>query len=712
MKIFLINILSIILFLNVFGQDQKKESKRKQYELESISYIGNSYFSDAELNDVISLRESPNSISQFLNNLIGLGEEAVYFDSLSLPEEELKLKSFYFNNGFFDAKISSTYFLDSEDDECYIVFEIREGKACKINKVTAYGLNNISDEHKRMIEGMTKVDTTENYSYEKISLINTNITNYLRNNGFMFAKFDSTTIYIDTMKSKVYADLYFTHDKKYKLGDIKVEKSGEGKDEVNEKLIKEIADLKKDDVYSEYNIRLAQGRLYRTNLFNIAYVNNVVEDTVNNTVPINISTEIGSMYEIAPEIIMNNEDNRFNLGLSVGFSKKNFFGGARILTLNGSIASQNIFEFIKNVSVADTTVIGYADLRLILEQPFLFGANIGTRTELYTTLQKRKNEYNTSAYGAKLSLDFEMPEYVYLTSFRTSWNIENLKVLYKKSYLERVFRSYIDDTPGYSDEEKDSIATDIAKKIGRESNSNNTLLAFNFGANKTNDFTFPTKGYKTHLMIGNANTIPLIISKIAKEEIKSPLYFKTQFDFSVFPSVYHSKKNAFGIKLRVGVISVYDGQESAVPYNQRFTAGGSNSVRGWQSRELVPEFSFGEFDFTTISPADLEAILLDQAAPGGLFLLEGSIETRNRLIGDIGAALFLDWGNSWANSKAFRYDEIAVSAGFGLRYYTDFIPFRLDFGFKLYDPMTGVPVMKQRFWKDVLQIHFAIGEAF
>jgi len=528
----------------------------------------------------------------------------------------------------------------------------------------------------------------------------------------MFAKFDSTTVYIDTMKNKVDAELFFTHGKKYNLADIKVEKSGAGKDDVDEELIKDIADLKKGDIYSDYNIRLAQGRLYRTNLFNIAYVNNVVEDTVNNTVPINISTEIGSMYEIAPEIIMNNEDNRFNLGLSVGFSKKNFLGDARILTLNGSIASQNIFEFIKNVSVADTSVIGYADLRLILEQPFLFGANIGTRAELYTTLQKRKNEYNTSAYGAKLSLDFEMPEYVYLTSFRTSWNIENLKVLYKKSYLERVFRSYIDDAPGYSDREKDSIATAIAEKIGKESSSNNTLLALNFGANKTNDFTFPSKGYKTHLMIGNANAIPWVLSEISKKQLKSPLYFKTQFDFSVFPSIYHSRDNAFGIKLRVGVINVYNGQESAVPYNQRFTAGGSNSVRGWQLRELVPEFSFGEFDFTTISPADLEAILLDQAAPGGLFLLEGSIETRNRLIGDIGTALFLDWGNSWANTKAFRYDEIAVSTGFGIRYYADFIPFRLDFGFKLYDPLSGVPVMKQRFWKDVLQIHFAIGEAF
>ncbi|VAX26113.1 hypothetical protein MNBD_IGNAVI01-862 [hydrothermal vent metagenome] len=706
MKFILLNIISAVLFLNVFAQSER------QYELESISYIGNSYFSDAELNDVISLRESPGSVSQYLNNLIGLGEEAVYFDSLSLPEEELKLKSFYFNNGFFDAKISSTYFPDSTDYECYVVFEIREGRLSRINKITAFGLNDLSAYHKRMIKGMTSVDTTENYSYSKISGINSNITNYLRNNGYMLAEFDSTTIYIDTMKNKVEAKLYFTHGKKYSLSEIDVVKSGVGKDEVDTELIKEVADLNKGDVYSEYNIRLAQSRLYRTNLFNIAYVKNEIEDTVGNNVPINISTEIGNMYEIAPEIIMNNEDNRFNLGLSVGFSKKNFLGGARILTLNGSIASQNIFEFLKNISVYNTTVIGYADLRLILEQPFLFGENILTRSELYTTLQKRRDEYNTTANGLKFTFNFELPEFVYLTSFNTSWNFENLKVLYQQNYLENVFKSYLNNVENLTPEQKDSLAAAIADKIVKVTSSNNTLLAFNLGANKTDDFTFPTRGYKTNLLIGNANALPLLLSKITNEELKSPLYFRTQIDFSVFPSIYHSNKNAFGIKLRVGLIDVYKGLESSVPYNQRFTAGGSNSVRGWQSRELVPEFSFGEFDFTSISPVDLEAILLDQAAPGGLFLLEGSIETRNRLIGNIGTALFLDWGNSWANAKSFRFDQIAVSTGFGFRYYTDFIPFRLDFGIKLYDPISGVPVMRQRFWKDTLQIHFAIGEAF
>ena len=127
------------------------------------------------------------------------------------------------------------------------------------------------------------------------------------------------------------------HGNKYNISEITVEKSGIGKEEVKTELIKEIVGLNEGEIYSQHNIRLGQSRLYKTNLFNIAYVNNVVEDTLGNLVPINIKTEIGRMYEISPEIIMNNEDNRFNLGLGVGFSKKNFLGDARILTLNTSM---------------------------------------------------------------------------------------------------------------------------------------------------------------------------------------------------------------------------------------------------------------------------------------------------------------------------------------------------------------------------------------
>ena len=71
----------------------------KLFELESIEFIGNDNISTSQLSEVIGIKESPGNISQFLNNTLGLGEEAIYFDSLTLNDEITRLSNFYFNNG-------------------------------------------------------------------------------------------------------------------------------------------------------------------------------------------------------------------------------------------------------------------------------------------------------------------------------------------------------------------------------------------------------------------------------------------------------------------------------------------------------------------------------------------------------------------------------------------------------------------------------------
>ena len=133
-------------------------------------------------------------------------------------------------------------------------------------------------------------------------------------------------------------------------------------------------------------------------------------------------------------------------------------------------------------------------------------------------------------------------------------------------------------------------------------------------------------------------------------------------------------------------------------------------MRGWGTRELVPTNQL--ITLSEVNADDIEAFLAKGAPTGGFFLLEGSFETRNRLIGKFGSALFIDYGNTWNSMKEFRYDEIAVAAGFGLRYYSDFAPIRIDFGIKIYDPVKKRNTFKEIFWKNLLQFHIGIGEAF
>jgi len=96
---------------------------------------------------------------------------------------------------------------------------------------------------------------------------------------------------------------------------------------------------------------------------------------------------------------------------------------------------------------------------------------------------------------------------------------------------------------------------------------------------------------------------------------------------------------------------------------------------------------------------------------GGTFIVEGSFEYRRKFNPDFGFTIFTDYGNTWNGYKEFRFNDIAVAVGVGVRYYSPFAPFRIDFGWKLWDPQNQVTLFKRAFWH-AFEFHFGIGEAF
>jgi len=290
-------------------------------------------------------------------------------------------------------------------------------------------------------------------------------------------------------------------------------------------------------------------------------------------------------------------------------------------------------------------------------------------------------------------------------------NVERSEYDYRLSYIMNSFESYLSNF--IPKEDLDSLMSQIFNNASEgdfRSRSTNMLMGVNLITNKSNDFFFPTRGYLSVINIEDGNSIPYLITKIAGNQLDVPSYIKLQSTTSIYLPFYNNKENAFAVKLRVGQIFTYSGDKSEIPLNQRFYAGGSNSVRGWSSRELVPLTPI--FNLTPTNLDQIETFLIRRTIPGGFFLFEGSIETRNRLIGQIGSAIFIDYGNTWNDYSEFRFDQVAVAIGFGIRYYSDFAPIRIDFGFKAYDPEDSRAFYKKRFLGELLQFHVGIGEAF
>ena len=140
--------------------------------------------------------------------------------------------------------------------------------------------------------------------------------------------------------------------------------------------------------------------------------------------------------------------------------------------------------------------------------------------------------------------------------------------------------------------------------------------------------------------------------------------------------------------------------------------GGANDLRGFSTRSVGP----GSLHY---DDKELMYILSN-----GDFKMLFNLEYRPRLFGSLYGALFLDAGNVWdlysgygdeASLRIGRLaDDIALSAGAGIRYDLDFFVIRLDWGFILHAPYdTGKSgYFNTPSFKNAQCINFAIGYPF
>ncbi len=135
--------------------------------------------------------------------------------------------------------------------------------------------------------------------------------------------------------------------------------------------------------------------------------------------------------------------------------------------------------------------------------------------------------------------------------------------------------------------------------------------------------------------------------------------------------------------LEIGWMDFF-GTSHDIPLNERFYAGGPNSLRG--------------FGYQLVGPLDAER----DPFGGRLKVVWNMLEIRQSLYKMIGAALFADIGNVWLRPKDFHFGDLRTSVGFGLRANTPIGILRLDYGINL-QPKEDEPHEK---------LYFNMGQAF
>jgi outer membrane protein insertion porin family len=541
-----LSVLFLLYFCNCISLQAQKDDI--QYEVAEISFKGNNSVGKAILEDIILTKESPGGFLQFLNIITEkFGAEAIYFDSLLLPSDIQIIKDHYWSQGFFEVEISSDYELNEEDKEAEITFLISENDPCLIDKIEILGFEGIDPFFTRGIQENFTLDTAVRYSANLVEENQDRIITYMKDNGFMLISSEKPFVKVDTMKNTASVKLSFDPYRRYKINEIRTSIGGPDSAEVEPEVLLQLLDMKKEDFYSYYKIQKGQVRLYRTGLFTSVLVSGIISDTVGNYVPILINADVGSLNELSPEIIVNNRDNAFNLGLGAQYTRKNFLGDARKFTLGGSIVTQDITELSSSLSIGDT-LSGYADLRVGVEQPFLFGATVNTKAETYLTLEKRRNEYNSQLLGAKISLDWELPRFTFFNSLITFLNVERTRFIIR------------------------NLPVEVAN-LGNEISSINAFLGADFVSNRANNPLFPTGGYIWSISLEDGNLLPYMLNEAINFNFDNPVFYKILSSASFYTPFFDSKVSAFAFKVRAGHIQAYIGDEIKIPYNQRFYSG-------------------------------------------------------------------------------------------------------------------------------------------
>jgi translocation and assembly module TamA len=187
----------------------------------------------------------------------------------------------------------------------------------------------------------------------------------------------------------------------------------------------------------------------------------------------------------------------------------------------------------------------------------------------------------------------------------------------------------------------------------------------------TNDILDPTDGF-----LIAAEVRPYI--DIINTETK---FYKTMISVSGYHTFNSALQPTLAARYSVGTITGETVEN--IPADERFYVGGGGSVRGYPYQSL-----------SNIDGDDPE---------GGSSFQQINTELRIRFLDNWGLATFLGGGFAFDNATPSVNQELLWGAGFGVRYYTSFAPFRMDIAF---------PLNKREGYDDDFQLYISIGQAF
>ncbi len=650
------------------------------------------------------------------NQLMRWGEELAVYDEEKTQETVDKIKVYLNSKGFFNSKVDATKTsLNKSQRTVEVTYNVQPGSHYFIDSIeyivedtALLTLINNNIRNTPLRKGF--------YDQQILSDERDHVYNLAVNSGYFEFSKQNVLFEIDSTKlgdQKLYvreiirnppgksSHKIFTLDSIIFTSDASVTQAVKrtievhdnvtfnfGQNKYSKKILHWRIPIEKGDKYSRDRTIETQRQL--SYLDNFKFVN-INYDTTGNRFIANIFTSPFDKYQTSNEFGFT-QTHGANPGpfFTVSLKNRNTFRGLEIVSIDANAK----LEGIQGVSEADERYSSrqYGGQLSFTFPQFLF--------PLGSSLKKQLGSYNAkSRLSVGLSYEQRIDEYIrrtIQTSFSYGWQVRDkikytltpLQVSLIRSDNEPAFEQFLNDLETQGNTYANAFRSAFVSSASFQ-------VDLNLG-----DYASGNQGNFVRLFGESGGNLNGFLGENAVgDDVQVFKFWKLNLDLRRIDRI--TRRTNFAYRLNIGLANAY-GSNNALPYEKYFFAGGSNSIRAWKPRRLGPG-SFGVIDSLNTGGSDRIIVDFSREQPGDL-IIESSFEIRQKLVGFLEGAFFLDAGNVWlikgssvdpsldpeGDDGIFRFsefmNEMAVGAGLGFRFDLSFLIMRLDLGVKLFDP--------------------------
>ncbi len=673
------------------------------------------FFTDVELQQegtvlIVAVQERPSiasidirgnkdlrdeAIEEGLNN-VGFVEGRIFNQAL-LDQVLQEIRNQYFGRGRYSANVEATV-SPRPRNRVGIKIDIDEGSVARIEQIRIVG-NNAFDEEE-LLDQFSLGDSNvfsfltrrDKYSREKLLADTESLRSFYQDNGYLNFQVDATDVSISQNKQDIYITISITEGERYVISDIRVEPV-EGLDMA---AIESLVLTGPGDVFSRKAVaesRSAIASMLADQGYAFAKVNAVTDvDEETNSVGFTFVIDPGDKVYVRRIDITGNTSTRDEvIRREIRQLEGAVFSSEQVRRSRVRIQRLGFFETVIIDTQPVPGTVDQLDLVVTVKEratgSFLFGVGYSdadgvlvqaavTRENLFGTGRELDLRVDNSSVTEFYEIEYTNP-YHTISGISRSFHVSSRRVDAEEADTAEYIVNTLAGGVGYSIplseynaltvsldverielEETDETPPEFSSFINEYPNSDNLKLVAGVGRDTRDSIFFPTEGYLRRATVEVA---------LPGSDLE---YYKVDLRGSWYKALTDGRRTVLKLNGEVGYGDGY-GDLEVLPFFKNYYAGGSSSVRGFESRSLGPRDSGA-------TPEAIGGSKRVVASAELLFPVPGAAGSEDKRMG-----FFIDAGMVYSEDQDVDLGEMRVSAGLSFNWFSPIGPLSISYGVPL-----------------------------